>query len=101
MKKIVNKTTGDYYIGTALDEINNNIRYQLNNPDGSVKKDAEGNDISGIIYCENMWLGLDGSQCETSDVGLTGREVSCNFATGLLWAFNELQLNQSEWEVQS
>lgn len=99
MKKIVNKTTGDYYIGTGLDQINNNIRYQLNDAERNVKHNEDGSDMSGILSCPNMWEGMDTSNVEQSDVGLSGREVSCNFSTTLIWGYNLLNLNQSEWEL--
>jgi hypothetical protein len=91
MKKIVNKITGEVILGTGLDQVNNNIRWQ--------KEDAQGEVIeSGLVYCPDMWAGMDGSLVEQTDVNLTGREVSCNFATALIFGFNLFNLNE-DWEL--
>lgn len=93
MKKIVNINTNEEIQGTGLYQINNNIRWEKRNSNGDIID-------SGIVYCPNMWTGMDSAKVEAADVDLTGREISYNFSTALIYIFNCLELDLQEWQLQ-
>lgn len=96
-QRIVNKANENIVIyGTGLDQVNNQIRYQKD----SITTDSTYVLESGIIYCPDMWAGLDNNKVLISDLLKTGRQVSYNFSTALIWGYNLLMLNQNEWELK-
>ena len=91
-QKVITNDTLTVY-STGFNQIGNIIRYQTD----SITADSTYIINSGIVYCPDFWTALDNNLVEQSDVGLTGRLITYNFGTALIWNYNLLNLDKSKW----
>lgn len=113
MKSIKNKTKNITINGEAINTTSNSINYKMvisvedfvaaiaifPNINGSTTFDGTNFIYSSCAYITNLPDIMSNNKVETSDVGLSGTELTLNFATSILFLTNCLELNLDEWEL--
>lgn len=91
-----NKSNHEKITATALDAINNCVRWQrFNESQDSVL-------VSGVAYCPSLFTELKNNAVEPSDVGKTGEMLMNNFALTLaIYKYDILNVNSlTDWELK-